>query len=75
MAVLFCLMVFGNALSGRVFFGQAVTRRFLLAAAGAVAGVVMIFWPEIAATGARPTAALAWVWACWRCWRPASAMC
>lgn len=57
-AVLFCLMVFGNALSGRVFFGQAVTRRFLLAAAGAVAGVVMIFWPEIAATGARPTAAL-----------------
>ena len=57
-AVLFCLMVFGNALSGRVFFGQAVTRRFLLAASGGVIGVVMIFWPEIAATGARPTAAL-----------------
>lgn len=57
-AVLFCLMVFGNALSGRVFFGQQVTRRFLLAASGGVAGVVMIFWPEIAATGARPTAAL-----------------
>ena len=57
-AVLFCLMVFGNALSGRLFFGQAVTRRFLLAAAGGVAGVVLIFWPEIAATGARPNAAL-----------------
>ncbi|RQO59941.1 EamA family transporter [Paucibacter sp. KBW04] len=57
-AVLFCLMVFGNALSGRVFFGQQVSRRFLLAASGGVAGVVMIFWPEIASTGARPTAAL-----------------
>jgi len=56
-AVLFCLMVFVNALSGRLFFGQTVTRRFLLAASGGVAGVVMIFWPEIAATGARPTAA------------------
>ncbi|MBT9503009.1 MAG: DMT family transporter [Burkholderiaceae bacterium] len=57
-AVLFCLMVFGNALSGRVFFGQRVTRRFLFAASAGVIGVVMIFWPEIAATGARPTAAL-----------------
>ncbi|MBB4843367.1 drug/metabolite transporter (DMT)-like permease [Paucibacter oligotrophus] len=57
-AVLFCLMVFGNALSGRLFFGQQVTRRFLLAASGGVAGVVMIFWPEIASTGARPSAAL-----------------
>lgn len=57
-AVLFSLMVFGNALSGRVFFGQSVTRRFLLASAGAVAGVAMIFWPEIAATGARPNALL-----------------
>ncbi|OWQ86220.1 hypothetical protein CDN99_20510 [Roseateles aquatilis] len=56
-AVLFCLMVFGNALSGRVFFGQRVTARFLVASAGAVLGVVMIFWPEIASTGARPTAA------------------
>ena len=57
-AVLFSLMVFGNALSGRVFFGQAVTRRFLLAASGGVAGVVLIFWPEIASTGAKPGAAL-----------------
>ena len=57
-AVLFSLMVFGNALSGRVFFGQSVTKKFLAASAGAVCGVAMIFWPEIAATGARPTAAL-----------------
>ncbi|MFG6447920.1 DMT family transporter [Roseateles sp. BYS180W] len=57
-AVLFCLMVFGNALSGRWLFGQRVSRGFLLAAAGGVAGVVLIFWPEIAATGARPTAGL-----------------
>ncbi len=56
-AVLFCLMVYGNALSGRVFFGQPVTRRFLGAASGGVLGVVLIFWPEIAATGVRPTAA------------------
>ena len=57
-AVLFSLMVFGNALSGRVFFGQAVSRRFLAAASGGVVGVMMIFWPEIATTGARPSAAL-----------------
>ncbi|WP_331178421.1 DMT family transporter [Roseateles sp.] len=57
-AVLFCLMVYGNALSGQLFFGQRVTRRFLAAASGGVLGVVLIFWPEIAATGARPTAAL-----------------
>ena len=57
-AVLFCLMVFGNALSGRLFFGQTVSRRFLVAAAGGVAGVVLIFWPEIAATGERPHALL-----------------
>lgn len=57
-AVLFSLMVFGNALSGRLFFGQSVTKKFLLASVGAVCGVAMIFWPEIAATGARPHAAL-----------------
>ncbi|SEK81761.1 Permease of the drug/metabolite transporter (DMT) superfamily [Roseateles sp. YR242] len=55
-AVLFCLMVFGNALSGRVFFAQRVSARFLAAAVGGVLGVVMIFWPEIASTGARPSA-------------------
>jgi drug/metabolite transporter (DMT)-like permease len=57
-AVLFSLMVFGNALSGWWLFAQPVTRRFLAAAACGVAGVVMIFWPEVVATGARPNAAL-----------------
>ena len=57
-AVLFSLMVFGNSLTGRVFFGQAVSGRFLLAASGGVAGVALIFWPEIAATGERPHALL-----------------
>ena len=56
-AVLFSLMVFGNALCGKLFFGQNVSRRFLIAACGGVLGVVLIFWPEIAATQARPTAA------------------
>jgi drug/metabolite transporter (DMT)-like permease len=57
-AVLFSLMVFGNALLGWRLFGQRVTRRFIGAAAGGVAGVVLIFWPEVVATGARPHAAL-----------------
>jgi drug/metabolite transporter (DMT)-like permease len=57
-AVLFSLMVFGNALSGWWLFAQPVTRRFLVAAACGVLGVVLIFWPEVVATGARPNAAL-----------------
>jgi drug/metabolite transporter (DMT)-like permease len=57
-AVLFSLMVFGNALSGSLMFGQRVSRRFLAAAAGGVAGVVLIFWPEVLSARARPHAAL-----------------
>jgi drug/metabolite transporter (DMT)-like permease len=57
-AVLFSLMVFGNALSGSLLFKQAVTRRFLVAAVCGVVGVALIFWPEVVATGARPQAAL-----------------
>jgi drug/metabolite transporter (DMT)-like permease len=57
-AVLFSLMVFGNAFSGWWLFGQAVTRRFLVAAGFGVLGVVLIFWPEVVATGARPNAGL-----------------
>lgn len=56
-AVLFCLMVYTNAVSGRVFFGQPITRRFIVSASGGVLGVVLIFWPELAATSQRPTAA------------------
>jgi drug/metabolite transporter (DMT)-like permease len=57
-AVLFSLMVFGNALSGWLLFKQVMTRRFLVAAACGVVGVALIFWPEVLATGARPHAAL-----------------
>lgn len=56
-AVLFALMVFGNAIGAWWVFGQRASRRFLLAALGGVTGVVMVFWPEIGATGARPHAA------------------
>jgi drug/metabolite transporter (DMT)-like permease len=55
-AVLFALMVFGNAIGAWWAFGQRVSQRFLLAALGGVVGVVMVFWPEIGATGARPHA-------------------
>ncbi|HEV6968733.1 DMT family transporter [Roseateles sp.] len=57
-AVLFCLMVFMNALVAWLLWRQPVSRRFLAASSGAVLGVALIFWPEIAATGARPDAAL-----------------
>ncbi|MBV8605812.1 MAG: DMT family transporter [Pelomonas sp.] len=57
-AVLFCLMVFGNALLARFVFKQRSSPRFLLATAGGVAGVALVFWPEIASSGARPAAGL-----------------
>ncbi|WP_457426008.1 DMT family transporter [Roseateles sp. P5_E7] len=57
-AVLFCLLVFMNALAAWLLWRQPVSRRFLLASSGAVVGVALIFWPELAATGARPDAAL-----------------
>ena len=57
-AVLFCLAVFLNALGVWLLKGQRPTRRFLLASSGAVLGVALVFWPEIATTGARTHAAL-----------------
>jgi drug/metabolite transporter (DMT)-like permease len=56
-AVLFSLMVFVNALSGALFFGRPLTRRFMACAAVGVVGVAAIFWPEVLATSARPRAA------------------
>jgi drug/metabolite transporter (DMT)-like permease len=55
-AVLFSLMVFGNAATGAWFFGQPISRRFAVSAAVGVAGVALIFWPEVLAAGARPQA-------------------
>ena len=57
-AVLFCMMVFGNALLARIVFKHHSARRFLGAAGAGVLGVALVFWPEIASTGARPTAGL-----------------
>ncbi len=56
-ALLFSMMVFGNAASGRLLLGQRVSRRFLAAGTGGVFGVALIFWPEVAAAGTRPDAA------------------
>lgn len=56
-AVLFCLLVFMNAAVAWMLWRQPVSRRFIGASSGAVLGVALIFWPEIAATGARPHAA------------------
>jgi len=57
-AVLFSLLVFMNAAVAWLLWRQPVSRRFLAASSGAVLGVALIFWPEIASTGARPHAAL-----------------
>lgn len=53
-AVLFSLMIFTNAMGGALFFGQRITGRFLLFGAVGVAGVALIFWPDIAAARAAP---------------------
>ena len=57
-AVLFSLMVFINAFTGALFFKRPLALRFMLCAIGGVAGVAIIFWPELVATGARPQAGL-----------------
>jgi drug/metabolite transporter (DMT)-like permease len=57
-AVLFCLLVFMNALVAWLLWRQPVSRRFLVASSGAVLGVALIFWPELASAGARPNAVL-----------------
>ena len=56
-AVLFALVVFGNAIGAFWAFGQKSSRGFLLTSLGGVLGVALVFWPEIAASGARPGAA------------------
>lgn len=45
-------------LAARALWGTALTRRFLAGGLLGVAGVALIFAPELAAAGARPTAAL-----------------
>jgi drug/metabolite transporter (DMT)-like permease len=48
-AVLFSLIVFFNLIGARVFFGVPVNRRTLVAATLGVAGIVLLFWPELSA--------------------------
>ena len=57
-AVLFSLMVFGNAISGAWLFGVPISRRFAASAVVGVVGVALIFLPEVLATGGRPNAGL-----------------
>lgn len=45
-------------LAAKALWGTALTRRFLLGGLLGVAGVALIFAPELAAAGARPTAGL-----------------
>ena len=49
MAVLFSLMIFTNAIGGALCFGQSISRRFVLSGALGITGIVLIFWPAIAA--------------------------
>ena len=55
LAVLFSLMIFTNALGGALCFGQATSGRFWRWGSVGVAGVALIFWPDIAATQADAT--------------------
>lgn len=55
-AVLFALMVFGNAIGAWLAFGQTVSRRFLGFAAIGVLGVALVFWPEIGSSSERAQA-------------------
>jgi drug/metabolite transporter (DMT)-like permease len=52
LAVLYSLMIFTNAIGGAWLFGQVITRRFMVCAVVGVGGIVLIFWPDIAATRA-----------------------
>ncbi len=61
LAVLFALMVFGNALGAWWAFQQKVSRSFLVAALFGVLGVVLVFWPEIGSASARPGAAYGFI--------------
>jgi drug/metabolite transporter (DMT)-like permease len=45
-------------LGARMAFGMPVTGRFIAGGLLGIAGVALIFWPELGATAARPTAVL-----------------
>jgi drug/metabolite transporter (DMT)-like permease len=47
-AVVFVLMVFWNLLGARLFFGQILALRLIVGASCGLAGVALVFWPELA---------------------------
>ena len=53
-AVLFSLMIFTNAIGGAIWFKHPVTGRFLGFGALGVAGIALIFWPDIASATKAP---------------------
>ncbi|CAN5229825.1 DMT family transporter [soil metagenome] len=50
-AVLFTLIVFCNSLGGALLLGQAIRPRFIAWALAGVAGIVLIFWPQLTLDG------------------------
>jgi drug/metabolite transporter (DMT)-like permease len=48
-AVIFSLIVFFNLIGARLFFATPATGRTLIAAALGIAGVAVMFWPELSA--------------------------
>jgi drug/metabolite transporter (DMT)-like permease len=52
-SVLFAFLVFWNLLGARLFFGTPAPRAVILGAALGVAGVGLLFWPEVTSLGAR----------------------
>ena len=57
-AVLFSTIVFTNALGARIAFGESLTVRTIIGATLGVAGVSLLFLPDIAAAGASTTTVL-----------------
>lgn len=50
-AVLFSLMIIGNALFERLFFGRPLERRLMFASLLGVVGITCLFWPEVQTFG------------------------
>src|SRR5437763_1794799 len=48
-AVMFAMMVFWNLLGARLLFAQHMTARLVTGACCGLAGVALVFWPELAA--------------------------
>jgi len=57
-AVVFALLVVPNALLARLFFGQRVSRQFLLGSGVAMVGVALLFWAELRLADTRPVPVL-----------------